>query len=225
MLVRVDICASDAGVLVVSVSHHTGGFAPYRLDNCSPETLHLRCVGCFCGTKMWQWLSTLCFHAVQKIVFSTFCSMQIPCCRNPSVKLYAACRLLEQMSRQHLHQATNIHCWRHISVLMLHTCHPLRRQQGCEEAEDVLRPYSSLAYAWDEPALPHRLLLALPGNRLLGAYDLDKARAPCLPEAFGVAIYTSYSCLSYCKILFYGYAWGYNFKSLQREPCRPMPAL
>ena len=46
MLVRVDICASDAGVLVVSVSHHTGGFAPYRLDNCSPETLHLRCA---CG--------------------------------------------------------------------------------------------------------------------------------------------------------------------------------
>lgn len=43
MLVRVDICASDAGVLVVSVSHHSSGFAPYRLDNCSPETLHLRC--------------------------------------------------------------------------------------------------------------------------------------------------------------------------------------
>ncbi len=50
------------------------------------------------------------------------------------------------------------------------------RQQGCEEAEDVLRPYSALAYAWDEPALPHRLLLALPGNRLLGAFDLDKAK-------------------------------------------------
>jgi hypothetical protein len=42
MLVRVDICASDAGVLVVSVSHHSSGFAPYRVDNCSPETLHLR---------------------------------------------------------------------------------------------------------------------------------------------------------------------------------------
>jgi hypothetical protein len=40
----------------------------------------------------------------------------------------------------------------------------------------VLRPYSALAYAWDEPALPHRLLLALPGNRLLGAFDLDKAK-------------------------------------------------
>lgn len=57
---------------------------------------------------------------------------------------------------------------------MLHAC-GVCRQQGCEEAEDVLRPYSCLAYAWDEPALPHRLLLALPGNRLLGAFDLDKA--------------------------------------------------
>ena len=42
MLVRVDICATRDGVLVVNVSHQTGGFAPYRLDNCSSETLHLR---------------------------------------------------------------------------------------------------------------------------------------------------------------------------------------
>ena len=41
----------------------------------------------------------------------------------------------------------------------------------------MLRPYSALGYAWDEPALPHRLLLALPGNRRLGVFKLDKACA------------------------------------------------
>ncbi len=54
--------------------------------------------------------------------------------------------------------------------------HVARRQAGCQEAEDVLRPYSALGYAWDEPALPHRLVLALPGNRRLGVFGLDKAR-------------------------------------------------
>lgn len=47
------------------------------------------------------------------------------------------------------------------------------RQKGCTEQDDLLRPYSSLDYAWDEPALPHKLLLELPGNRHLGEYDLD----------------------------------------------------
>ena len=40
----------------------------------------------------------------------------------------------------------------------------------------MLRPYSALGYAWDEPALPHSLVLALPGNRRLGVFHLDKAR-------------------------------------------------
>ena len=48
------------------------------------------------------------------------------------------------------------------------------RQKGCTEQDDLLRPYSSLDYAWDEPALPHKLVLELPGNRRLGEYDLDK---------------------------------------------------
>ncbi|DBA81627.1 TPA: hypothetical protein ACH3X1_007382 [Trebouxia sp. C0004] len=48
------------------------------------------------------------------------------------------------------------------------------RQKGCIEQDDLLRPYSSLDYAWDEPALPHQLLLELPGNRRLGTYDLDR---------------------------------------------------
>lgn len=39
----------------------------------------------------------------------------------------------------------------------------------------MLRPYCSLNYAWDEPALPHRLVLELPGSRTLGKFLLDKA--------------------------------------------------
>ena len=50
---------------------------------------------------------------------------------------------------------------------------------GCvcrvREQQDVLRPYCSLHYAWDEPAQPHRLVLELPGARALGTFDLDKA--------------------------------------------------
>jgi len=48
-------------------------------------------------------------------------------------------------------------------------------QAQCSHASDVLRPYSALDYAWDEPGLPHTLLLELPGSRSLGAFDLDKA--------------------------------------------------
>ena len=47
-------------------------------------------------------------------------------------------------------------------------------QKGCEEQEDILRPYSCLDYAWDEPSLPHQLVLSLPGNLQLGSYPLDK---------------------------------------------------
>lgn len=43
MLVRVDVATSAAsGVLRVTLSHHPSGFAPYRIDNCSLETLHAR---------------------------------------------------------------------------------------------------------------------------------------------------------------------------------------
>lgn len=89
MLVRVDVATSAAGVLRVTLSHHPAGFAPYRIENCSLETLHAR-------------------------------------------------------------------------------------QQRVREQQDVLRPYCSLNYAWDEPAQPHRLVLELPGNRPLGTFNLDK---------------------------------------------------
>ena len=47
-------------------------------------------------------------------------------------------------------------------------------QAGCQHASDVLRPYSALDYAWDEPGLPHTLLLELPGSCSLGQFQLDK---------------------------------------------------
>lgn len=45
----------------------------------------------------------------------------------------------------------------------------------------MLRPYSHLNYAWDEPSLPHKLVLSLPGNRVLGVFELDKVLVPVLP--------------------------------------------
>lgn len=32
-------------------------------------------------------------------------------------------------------------------------------QQKCEKMENMLHPYSSFCYAWDEPCDPHRLVL------------------------------------------------------------------
>jgi len=48
------------------------------------------------------------------------------------------------------------------------------RQLGCDEQQDILRPYSTINYAWDEPSMPHKLVLSLPGNRVLGVFQLDK---------------------------------------------------
>jgi putative Ca2+/H+ antiporter (TMEM165/GDT1 family) len=42
MLVRVDISADTNGMLSVALSHQAAGFAPYRIDNCTAATLHLR---------------------------------------------------------------------------------------------------------------------------------------------------------------------------------------
>ena len=66
----------------------------------------------------------------------------------------------------------------------------VHRQLGCEKKEDddVLRPYSHLNYAWDEPSLPHKLVLSLPGNLVLGTFKLDEVcssrRHKCLPDHF-----------------------------------------
>lgn len=71
LLLQLDVAASSSGI-VATLSGRQGGFAPYRIDNCSAETLHVQ-------------------------------------------------------------------------------------QAGCAEQEDVLKPYSSLPYAWDEPSLPHKV--------------------------------------------------------------------
>ncbi len=48
----------------------------------------------------------------------------------------------------------------------------------------MLRPYCALNYAWDEPALPHKLVLELPGSRFLGIFQLDKVGCCFLPCCF-----------------------------------------
>ncbi|GIL97100.1 hypothetical protein Vretimale_2847, partial [Volvox reticuliferus] len=45
-LVRVDVSLSPAGSMLLSLSHHHTDFAPYRIDNCSGEALHVQQVGC-----------------------------------------------------------------------------------------------------------------------------------------------------------------------------------
>ncbi len=58
MLVRVDVSGGAGGVLLVALSHQAAGFAPYRLDNFSCETLHLR----YSDNTM---LGTLCFVLIR----------------------------------------------------------------------------------------------------------------------------------------------------------------
>ncbi|XP_078445725.1 vacuolar protein sorting-associated protein, putative (DUF1162) isoform X2 [Wolffia australiana] len=49
-------------------------------------------------------------------------------------------------------------------------------QQKCETVEMVLHPYSSCQYAWDEPCCPHRLVIEVPGEHILGTYNLDDVK-------------------------------------------------
>lgn len=46
------------------------------------------------------------------------------------------------------------------------TAGPLHVQQAKCEAEDIIRPYSCLPYAWDEPSAPQALVVSLPGQFL-----------------------------------------------------------
>ncbi|XP_073012455.1 intermembrane lipid transfer protein VPS13 isoform X2 [Typha latifolia] len=46
-------------------------------------------------------------------------------------------------------------------------------QQRCESIETIVYPYTSCQYAWDEPCYPHRLVIEVPGERILGMYSLD----------------------------------------------------
>lgn len=49
-------------------------------------------------------------------------------------------------------------------------------QQKCEKFENILQPYTCCSYAWDEPCYPHRLVIEVPGEGLVGAYTLDDVR-------------------------------------------------
>lgn len=44
LLVRADISTGANGVVVACLTHQDAGFAPYRLDNCTVQTLHIRCL-------------------------------------------------------------------------------------------------------------------------------------------------------------------------------------
>ncbi|XP_031475875.1 uncharacterized protein LOC116247732 isoform X3 [Nymphaea colorata] len=46
-------------------------------------------------------------------------------------------------------------------------------QQNCERFESIVHPYTSCSYAWDEPQFPHRLLVEVPGECFIGAYNID----------------------------------------------------
>eukprot|EP00898_Chlorokybus_atmophyticus_P008933 jgi/Chlat1/9040/Chrsp94S09266 len=48
------------------------------------------------------------------------------------------------------------------------------KQKNVNTLEDTLAPYSSCAYAWDEPCFPHRLLVEAVGHGMLGTFQLDE---------------------------------------------------
>lgn len=49
-------------------------------------------------------------------------------------------------------------------------------QQRCESFETIVHSYTSCQYAWDEPCYPHRLVVEVPGERILGTYSLDDVK-------------------------------------------------
>lgn len=48
------------------------------------------------------------------------------------------------------------------------------RQEGEASQEDVLKPYTSMDYAWDEPSGPQRVILEAPGRKQIGVFDLNQ---------------------------------------------------
>ncbi|KAK8954444.1 hypothetical protein KSP39_PZI002557 [Platanthera zijinensis] len=49
-------------------------------------------------------------------------------------------------------------------------------QHKCESVETVVLPYTSAKYAWDEPCYPHRIVVEVPGERIVGTYNLDNVQ-------------------------------------------------
>ncbi|XP_031736163.1 uncharacterized protein LOC101204937 isoform X2 [Cucumis sativus] len=61
-------------------------------------------------------------------------------------------------------------------------------QQRCENFETIVHPYTSCPYSWDEPCYPRRLVIEVPGERILGSYALDDVQdfvPVCLPLTTG----------------------------------------
>lgn len=48
------------------------------------------------------------------------------------------------------------------------------RQKGVVDQQDILRPYCSLDYTWDEPSMAHLITVERPGGKVIGSFDLDK---------------------------------------------------
>ena len=140
MLLRLNVSAVAGGTLLATLSQQEG-FFPYRLDNFSSETLHVRC------------------QALAGAARLACPQQQSPELSRPG-RCQSECVSPGVFSPAHLHQRLSLQS----------AC----SQQGCQEQEDILRPYACLDYAWDEPSLPHQLVLALPGNLQLGSYALDK---------------------------------------------------
>ncbi|KAG0501172.1 hypothetical protein HPP92_001244 [Vanilla planifolia] len=46
-------------------------------------------------------------------------------------------------------------------------------QHRCESMETIVHPYTSSKYAWDEPYYAHRIIVEVPGEQILGTYNLD----------------------------------------------------
>ncbi|KAJ7978125.1 Vacuolar protein sorting-associated protein [Quillaja saponaria] len=49
-------------------------------------------------------------------------------------------------------------------------------QHKCDAYETMVHSYTSCLYAWDEPCYPHRLIVEVPGERVMGSYALDDVR-------------------------------------------------
>ena len=48
------------------------------------------------------------------------------------------------------------------------------RQKDVIDQQDILRPYCSLNYTWDEPSLPHKVSIESPGGMVIGTFNLDR---------------------------------------------------
>ncbi|EFJ12376.1 hypothetical protein SELMODRAFT_425516 [Selaginella moellendorffii] len=64
----------------------------------------------------------------------------------------------------------------------------------CQKTENVLQPYSSRDYTWDEPCLPPHLVIEVPDEGTLGTYPLDVVKSyPSIQLDRSLALSTYFS--------------------------------